>query len=186
MIEIRNLSKRYGALTAVDDISFSVSAGQVLGFLGPNGAGKSTTMRMIVGLDRPTSGTVTVNGKPYTQHRSPLKEVGVLLVRVDAFTWRGFSYEWNEAQTDATLLPDMVGGLKKPVPTGQGAETQIWHFPSRAQCLQCHTQIASEFAMPAHHRLKEGVLDCSSCHSSVAWRLSTRTVQPGKNWSSCR
>ncbi len=79
MIEIERLSKRYGPKLAVDDISFTVRPGAVTGFLGPNGAGKSTTMRMIVGLDRPTSGRVTVNGKPYAQHRSPLHEVGALL-----------------------------------------------------------------------------------------------------------
>ena len=79
MIEAHALTKRYGDKTAVDDISFTVPPGSVTGFLGPNGAGKSTTMRMIVGLDRPTSGTVTVNGKRYAQHRSPLAEVGALL-----------------------------------------------------------------------------------------------------------
>src|SRR5262249_34427701 len=63
----------------VDGISFTVRPGQVTGFLGPNGAGKSTTMRMIVGLDRPTSGSVTVNGRRYAEHRSPMTEVGVLL-----------------------------------------------------------------------------------------------------------
>ncbi|WP_369369709.1 ABC transporter ATP-binding protein [Promicromonospora sp. Populi] len=79
MIEARGLTKKYGAKTAVNDISFTVQPGQVTGFLGPNGAGKSTTMRMIVGLDRPTAGTVTVNGKPYAAHRRPLAEVGALL-----------------------------------------------------------------------------------------------------------
>jgi ABC-2 type transport system ATP-binding protein len=79
MIEATSLTKRYGAKTAVDGISFAVRPGQVTGFLGPNGAGKSTTMRMIVGLDRPTSGRVTVNGLPYAEHRSPLHEVGALL-----------------------------------------------------------------------------------------------------------
>lgn len=79
MIEAHGLTKRYGPKTAVDGISFTVQPGKVTGFLGPNGAGKSTTMRMIVGLDRPTQGTVTVNGKPYGQHRSPLVEVGALL-----------------------------------------------------------------------------------------------------------
>ncbi|MGX1575448.1 ABC transporter ATP-binding protein [Cellulosimicrobium funkei] len=79
MIEARGLTKRYGPKTAVDGISFTVRPGTVTGFLGPNGAGKSTTMRMIMGLDRPTSGTVTVNGRPYAQHRSPLTEVGALL-----------------------------------------------------------------------------------------------------------
>src|SRR4029453_733589 len=68
-----------GPKIAVDGIIFTVRPGQVTGFLGPNGAGKSTTMRMIVGLDRPTNGTVTVNGRPYAQHRSPLTEVGALL-----------------------------------------------------------------------------------------------------------
>ncbi|MCR6687980.1 ABC transporter ATP-binding protein [Cellulomonas sp.] len=79
MIEAQNLTKRYGSKTAVDGISFSVQPGKVTGFLGPNGAGKSTTMRMIVGLDRPTHGAVTVNGKPYAHHASPLTEVGALL-----------------------------------------------------------------------------------------------------------
>lgn len=79
MIEALGLTKRYGEKTAVDDISFTIAPGSVTGFLGPNGAGKSTTMRMVVGLDRPTAGTVTVNGKPYASHRSPLREVGVLL-----------------------------------------------------------------------------------------------------------
>jgi ABC-2 type transport system ATP-binding protein len=79
MIEAQQLTKRYGDKTAVDDISFTIAPGSVTGFLGPNGAGKSTTMRMIMGLDRPTSGTVTVNGKPYARHRAPLREVGALL-----------------------------------------------------------------------------------------------------------
>jgi ABC-2 type transport system ATP-binding protein len=79
MIEARSLSKRYGSKTAVDDVTFTVHPGKVTGFLGPNGAGKSTTMRMVVGLDRPTHGTVTVNGRPYAQHHSPLHEVGALL-----------------------------------------------------------------------------------------------------------
>lgn len=79
MIEAQSLSKRYGAKTAVDNVSFTVQPGKVTGFLGPNGAGKSTTMRMIVGLDRPTGGAVTVNGKPYPQHKAPLHEVGALL-----------------------------------------------------------------------------------------------------------
>jgi ABC-2 type transport system ATP-binding protein len=79
MIEARGLTKRYGTTTAVDDVSFTIKPGQVTGFLGPNGAGKSTTMRMVVGLDRPTRGTVTVNGKAYAEHHAPLHEVGTLL-----------------------------------------------------------------------------------------------------------
>ena len=79
MIEIDNLTKRYGAKVAVDRITFTVRPGRVTGFLGPNGAGKSTTMRMIVGLDRPSDGTATVNGTAYRDLRSPLHEVGALL-----------------------------------------------------------------------------------------------------------
>jgi ABC-2 type transport system ATP-binding protein len=79
MIEARALTKRYGGRAAVTDLSFTVRPGVVTGFLGPNGAGKSTTMRMIVGLDAPTSGGVTVSGKRYAEHRAPLREVGALL-----------------------------------------------------------------------------------------------------------
>ncbi|CAN7297977.1 ATP-binding cassette domain-containing protein [Microbacterium sp. LjRoot45] len=79
MIVAERLTKRFGDNTAVSDVSFTVQPGKVTGFLGPNGAGKSTTMRMIVGLDRPTAGAVTVNGRPYRESRAPLTEVGVLL-----------------------------------------------------------------------------------------------------------
>jgi ABC-2 type transport system ATP-binding protein len=79
MIEAHGLTKRYGDNLAVDDLSFTVRPGKVTGFLGPNGAGKSTTMRLILGLDAPTRGSVTVNGKPYREHAAPLREVGALL-----------------------------------------------------------------------------------------------------------
>ncbi len=79
MIEIQGLTKRYGAKIAVDNITATIRPGIVTGFLGPNGAGKSTTMRTVIGLDRPTAGTVTVNGKRYAEHRSPMHEVGALL-----------------------------------------------------------------------------------------------------------
>ena len=76
MIEVRNLTKRYGTTLAINDLSFDVSAGRVTGFLGPNGAGKSTTMRLTVGLDAPTAGTVTVAGRPYRSLRRPLFVIG--------------------------------------------------------------------------------------------------------------
>jgi len=79
MIEVRALSKRFGDKLAVDQLSFTVRPGQVTGFLGPNGAGKSTTMRMIVGLDRPSGGTATVGGRAYREHAAPLRQVGALL-----------------------------------------------------------------------------------------------------------
>jgi ABC-2 type transport system ATP-binding protein len=79
VITAEGLTKRYKHKVAVDAIDFTVGPGQVTGFLGPNGAGKSTTMRMIVGLDRPSGGMVKVNGRRYAEHRAPLREVGVLL-----------------------------------------------------------------------------------------------------------
>ncbi len=79
MIEIDGLTNRYGDKAAVDGLSFVVEPGVVTGFLGPNGAGKSTTMRLIAGLDRPTSGTVRVNGKHYPDAAAPMSELGILL-----------------------------------------------------------------------------------------------------------
>jgi ABC-2 type transport system ATP-binding protein len=79
MIEIKNLTKRYGSLTAADDLSFRAESGQVTGFLGPNGAGKTTTMRMVLGLDRPTSGWARIDGKELSEVAAPLRTVGALL-----------------------------------------------------------------------------------------------------------
>jgi len=79
VIEVRGLTKRYGDKLAVDDLTFTVRPGIVTGFLGPNGAGKSTTMRLILGLDAPTRGSATVNGRPYREHAAPLREVGAVL-----------------------------------------------------------------------------------------------------------
>src|SRR5487761_1852147 len=79
MIEARGLTKRYGDKVAVNDLSFSVTPGTVTGFLGPNGAGKTSTMRLILGLDSPNSGTVTVDGKRYLDLANPMREVGALL-----------------------------------------------------------------------------------------------------------
>jgi ABC-2 type transport system ATP-binding protein len=79
VIVARGLTKTYGGKVAVDGIDFTVEPGRVTGFLGPNGAGKSTTMRMILGLDRPSAGSVTVNGRRYQDSPAPLREVGALL-----------------------------------------------------------------------------------------------------------
>ncbi len=79
MIEAKNLVKRYGTTVAVDDLTFSIRPGMVTGFLGPNGAGKTTTMRMILGLDAPTQGSVTVDGRSYRDLPAPMREVGALL-----------------------------------------------------------------------------------------------------------
>jgi ABC-2 type transport system ATP-binding protein len=79
MIEVRGLTKRYGARLAVSDLSFDIAPGMVTGFLGPNGAGKSTTMRLILGLDRPDGGSVTVDGQSYQNLAYPMREMGALL-----------------------------------------------------------------------------------------------------------
>lgn len=79
MIEVQELTKQFGDKVAVDNLSFQVQPGRVTGFLGPNGAGKSTTMRMMLGLDHPSSGAVTINGRPYRALQSPLHEVGALI-----------------------------------------------------------------------------------------------------------
>jgi ABC-2 type transport system ATP-binding protein len=88
VIEAHGLTKLYGDKRAVDDLSFTVRPGIVTGFLGPNGSGKSTTMRLVLGLDRPTAGTVTVNGRPYREHADPLREVGALLEARSVHTGR--------------------------------------------------------------------------------------------------
>ncbi len=116
MIEAHSLTKRYGATVAVDNLSFEVKPGKVTGFLGPNGAGKSTTMRMILGLDTPTSGDVRIDGKRYRDLRQPLTEIGALL---DAkwvhpnrsarahLSWMAASNKLPKSNVDKVL--DMVG-----------------------------------------------------------------------------
>jgi ABC-2 type transport system ATP-binding protein len=100
MIEVRGLSKHYGERVAVDDLTFTIKPGTVTGFLGPNGAGKSTTMRLILGLDRPTRGAATVNGKQYRDLIAPLHEVGALLEARAVHTGRsGYNHLLALAQT---------------------------------------------------------------------------------------
>jgi ABC-2 type transport system ATP-binding protein len=79
MIEVQGLTKKFGEVTAVDDLSFTVKPGVVTGFLGPNGAGKSTTLRAIAGLDRPDGGEIRISGRPLSEHLSAMRELGVLL-----------------------------------------------------------------------------------------------------------
>src|SRR5580658_5229208 len=101
MIEAKGLTKRYGDKLAVDELSFTVRPGVVTGFLGPNGSGKSTTMRMIMGLDAPDRGEVTVNGRPYNQINWPLREVGALLEAKAIHPGRSaFAHLWMLAQTN--------------------------------------------------------------------------------------
>jgi ABC-2 type transport system ATP-binding protein len=116
MIELTDVTKRYGSTVAVDHLSFEVRSGEVTGFLGPNGAGKSTTMRMIVGLDAPTSGRVTVGGRRYRDLRFPLRHVGALLEAravhparsaIDHLRWLADSNGIGRRRVDEVL--DLVG-----------------------------------------------------------------------------
>ncbi len=116
VIEAHNLTKDYGKKRAVDELSFVVEPGIVTGFLGPNGSGKSTTMRLILGLDAPTAGSVTVNGKHYRDHSAPLHEVGALLEARSVHTGRSaYNHLLALAQTHGiprrrvNELIDMVG-----------------------------------------------------------------------------
>jgi ABC-2 type transport system ATP-binding protein len=116
MIEAKGLTKNYGPKRAVDDLTFTVKPGVVTGFLGPNGSGKSTTMRLALGLDRPTAGDVTVNGKHYREHRAPLHEVGALLEARSVHTGRSaYNHLLALAQTHGIsrnrvdTLVDLVG-----------------------------------------------------------------------------
>jgi ABC-2 type transport system ATP-binding protein len=128
MIEAKSLTKRFGDRLAVDHLSFTVRPGQVTGFLGPNGAGKSTTMRMILGLDAPTEGSVTVDGVHYNQLASPMRVVGALL---DAKAVHGGRSAYNHllclAQTN-NLPKRRVGEVLEMVGLSQVANKRVGGF----------------------------------------------------------
>src|SRR5262250_121209 len=109
MIEARSLTKRYGDTVAVDDLSFAVEPGKITGFLGPNGAGKTTAMRLILGLDHPTGGSVTVGDKEFSQLAYPMREVGALLDAKAVHGGRSAYHLLSLAQTNG-LPRTRVGG----------------------------------------------------------------------------
>ena len=138
MIEARGLTKRFGDKLAVDQLSFTVEPGRITGFLGPNGAGKTTTMRLILGLDHPTGGSVTVNGREFPRSASPMREVGALL---DAKAMHGGRSAYNHllclAQTnglprrrvgevlDLVGLTEVAGKRSKGFSLGMGQRLGI-------------------------------------------------------------
>ena len=126
MIVASGLTKTYGAKTAVDGISFTVEPGRVTGFLGPNGAGKSTTMRMILGLDRPTGGSVTVDGRRYADSPAPLREVGALLEAKAVHPGRSARnhLRWLAAAT-ASRAPGRRGARPRRPPRSPGSGRQV-------------------------------------------------------------
>src|SRR2546429_659452 len=138
MIEARGLTKRFGDKLAVDQLSFTVEPGRITGFLGPNGAGKTTTMRLILGLDHPTGGSVSVNGREFPRSASPMREVGALL---DAKAMHGGRSAYNHllclAQTnglprrrvgevlDLVGLTEVAGKRSKGFSLGMGQRLGI-------------------------------------------------------------
>ncbi len=127
MIELRGLTKRYGSTLAVDDLSFTIRPGAVTGFLGPNGAGKSTTMRLALGLDRPTAGEALVAGRPYAQLPQPLRHVGALLdataidggrSAVEHLGWLARSHRIGDGRVGSLLEQAGLGGVaRRPIST---------------------------------------------------------------------
>jgi ABC-2 type transport system ATP-binding protein len=138
VISAHRLTKDYGDKRAVDGLTFEVRPGVVTGFLGPNGSGKSTTMRLVLGLDRPTAGHVTVNGKPYAEHDAPLREVGALLEARSIHTGRsarnhlralaqthGISKRRVEELIDLVGLHDVAGKRAGKFSLGMGQRLGI-------------------------------------------------------------
>jgi ABC-2 type transport system ATP-binding protein len=128
MIEVEHLTKRYGDVLAVDDISFAVAPGRITGFLGPNGAGKSTTMRMIVGLDAPSSGTALVAGHTYRDLRTPLRTIGALLDAAAVEGGRKAADHLLWLAHSNAIDPARVGMVLDQVGLGEFAERRIAAF----------------------------------------------------------
>jgi ABC-2 type transport system ATP-binding protein len=128
VIDVRGVTKRYGERVAVDDLSFSVTPGVVTGFLGPNGAGKSTTMRLILGLDAPSEGAATVNGRPYRELKAPLREVGAMLEARAIHTGRsGYHHLLALAQTHG-IVRSRVDEVIDIVGLGEVAGKRVGSF----------------------------------------------------------
>ncbi len=128
MIEARGLVKKYGDTVAVGGLTFDVQPGLVTGFLGPNGSGKSTTLRMVLGLDAPTEGTVTVNGRPYNQHRHPLREVGALLEAQAIHPGRSaYNHLLGLAHSNG-LKRNRVDAVPEQVGLAEAAKTRVGTF----------------------------------------------------------
>jgi ABC-2 type transport system ATP-binding protein len=128
MIEATNLTKHYGEKVAVRDLSFIVRPGIVTGFLGPNGSGKSTTMRLILGLDAPSSGQVTVNGKRYRDHPAPLHEVGALLEARSVHTGRSAYHHLLALAQTHGIGRSRVDELIELVGLGEVARKRVGQF----------------------------------------------------------
>ncbi|MFC3578477.1 ABC transporter ATP-binding protein [Streptomyces yaanensis] len=128
MIEATHLTKRYGATVAVDDLTFTVAPGRVTGFLGPNGAGKSTTLRMILGLNAPSGGAVTVNGVPFAGHPRGLRHVGALLDAQDIHGGRSAHAHLAALARSNRIPPARVDEVLHEVGLAKAARRRIGGF----------------------------------------------------------
>ncbi len=127
-IEIHGLSKRFGDVAAVDDLSFSARTGAVTGFLGPNGAGKTTTLRMLLGLVTPTAGTATIDGQPYAELASPFRHVGAVLEADGFHPGRRARDHLRVLAVAAGLRPDRVEEVLDQVDLADAAERRVKGF----------------------------------------------------------
>jgi len=128
MIVVEHLSKRYGAQTAVDDVTFRCEPGTVTGFLGPNGAGKSTTLRMLLGLVRPTRGGAVIAGRPYAEHRRPVRHVGAVLESDSFHPGRRARDHLRVLATAAELPPSRVDAVLDEVGLADAAGRRVKGF----------------------------------------------------------
>ena len=130
MIEVEALSKRYGSSPAVDGLSFTVRPSHVTGVLGPNGAGKPTTMRLMLGLDRPTAGGCRILGRPYARHRFPLHQVGALLDAGAVHGGRSATNHLRSLAQASGVAPTRVRDVLEPVGLDGVARRRVRGFPS--------------------------------------------------------
>ncbi|WP_406738096.1 ATP-binding cassette domain-containing protein [Streptomyces sp. NBC_00853] len=128
MIEVNGLTKRYGDVLAVNDLSFTVRPGTVTGFLGPNGAGKSTTLRMILGLNRPTAGTTTIEGRPFLRRQAGLHHVGALLDAGDVHPGRSAAAHLSALARSNGLAPRRVREVLEEVGLEGAARRRVGGF----------------------------------------------------------
>jgi ABC-2 type transport system ATP-binding protein len=128
VIEIDGLTKRFGDISAVDHVSFSVEPGTVVGFLGPNGAGKTTTLRMLLGLIEPTEGAATINGQSYRELRAPLRAVGAVLESSGAYPGRTARNHLRIQATVAAVPGSRVGEVLDLVDLTHAADRRVGRF----------------------------------------------------------
>jgi ABC-2 type transport system ATP-binding protein len=128
LIEVRNLRKRFGRATAVDDLSFEIRAGAVTGFLGPNGAGKTTTLRMLLGLAEPTTGSATIFGRRYAELEAPLATVGAVLETTGFHPWRSARHHLRMLAATAGIDGGRVEEVLRIVGLADAAQRRVGGF----------------------------------------------------------